>query len=208
MTTATAHHRPGAASRAADLGLGLVLAAAIAFTAFLFATSWGGTAWLPGSGVSVAVAVLALLRHRWQTLTAVAGPTVAAGAVAVSLIAGDRLPKEPAPATAMALAVLVGSAVRTLPAPAATGIAVGGIAVPGLALVEGPSPAAAWAAVCLCGALLTGPVLRRVDRARRARTSYEGVPYEGAPYAGTPYGPVGDTPSTGRNPARSPRRPS
>ncbi|MFE0425238.1 metal transporter [Streptomyces sp. NPDC058953] len=164
MTTAD---RPaGPTGRTVDIGLGLVLVAGIAFTAYMFTTSWGGVSWVLGTVVSVAVGGLALVRERWRPRAVVAGLVVTAGAVTVSLIAGDRLPREPAPVTALALAVLVGSAVRTLPGGAACGIAVGGAVVTGLGWIEGPGPVPALATTAMGAALLVGPVLRRIDRTR------------------------------------------
>jgi signal transduction histidine kinase len=58
---------------------------------------------------------LALLRHRGQTWTAVAGLVVAAVAFVVPLLPGAQLPAGLGPSIALGLAVLIGSAVRVLP---------------------------------------------------------------------------------------------
>ena len=99
--------------------------------------SWGGVSWVFGSAVSIVVSGLALMRERQTMLTASAGLAVTAVAVVVSLVAGDDLPQEPAPITVLALSVLVGSAIRTLPMGPAAGIAAGGVVVTGLTWFTG-----------------------------------------------------------------------
>ncbi|MFI6284671.1 metal transporter [Streptomyces sp. NPDC051018] len=169
--------RPNTAQRPArpagtmfNIGLGGVIVLGIAFTAYMFMTSWGGASWVFGSAVSIGVGGLALLRERWVAPTAVVGLAVTAGAITVSLLAGDDLPREPAPVTALALSVLVGSAIRTLPAGAAIGIAGGGMAVTALAWSGGLHAVAGLATLAMTAALLLGPALRGIDRGRRAET--------------------------------------
>ncbi|MEV7908174.1 metal transporter, partial [Streptomyces anulatus] len=101
----------------ADAGLGVVLAAAVAFQAYRIAGSWGDGYWLFGAAVGASVCALALIRRRDPFRTAVAGLTVAAFAVLATRLV--HLPAEPGPAALLGLAVLVGSAVRTLPVRAA-----------------------------------------------------------------------------------------
>jgi signal transduction histidine kinase len=110
-----------------NVALAAVLVAAIAAEAVVIAQSWGAGYWLVGGCAAVVAGALALWRRREPRWTAVAGLAVAATTVAVSYVAG--LPAEPGPALALALAVLVGSAVRGLPVGWAVGIAGGGLAV-------------------------------------------------------------------------------
>ncbi|WP_433255945.1 sensor histidine kinase [Streptosporangium sp. CA-135522] len=111
----------------ADVGLGAVFAATLAFWAFLIARSWGGDYWRFGCAAGAVVCVIALARRRDRTWAAVAGLAVAVAAVLVARLA--HLPSEPGPAMALGLSVLVGSAVRALPAPSACAVAAGGCAV-------------------------------------------------------------------------------
>ncbi|MEV6847808.1 histidine kinase [Actinoplanes sp. NPDC051411] len=93
-----------------DALLGAVLAVTLLGTAVALAGSWGGTSWLLDLVIGVTVGVLALRRHRHPAAYAVAGSAVAlAGIVAARL---THLPHEPGPATVLALAVLVTSAIR------------------------------------------------------------------------------------------------
>ncbi|MEV4481484.1 hypothetical protein [Micromonospora coxensis] len=112
---------------ATDAVLGLVLVTGLGLTAFLIAQSWGGLYWLFDCVAGVAAGSLALLRGPRRTWPVAGGLAVAAVAVVVARVAD--LPQEPGPVTALALAVLVSSAVRTLPAPAATAVAAGGLTV-------------------------------------------------------------------------------
>jgi hypothetical protein len=146
-----------------NIVLGVVFALGIVFTAFMFMTSWGGASWVFGSVVSIVVSGIALLRKRHGLLTAVAGLVVTAAAVVVSLKAGDDLPQEPAPITAFALSVLVGSALRTLPAAQAAGIAVGGITVIVVIWFDGLSGVTTLATLAMAVALVMGPLLRGLD---------------------------------------------
>ncbi|MBA8957638.1 hypothetical protein ACFQU9_07775 [Actinomadura namibiensis] len=156
MDTVDRSARP--AGTVVDVGLGVVFAAGTAFTAFMLATSWGGASWAFDLAVSLVVGALALLRGRWRPWAAVAGVAVAGAATALSLAAD--LPQEPAPVPALAMAVLVGSAIRTLRAGPAAGIAAGGVAVVALTWLSGPTGVTTIATAALAGALVLGPALR------------------------------------------------
>jgi hypothetical protein len=107
--------------------LGLVFVAVLGFTAYLIAHSWGGLYWLFDCVVGVAAGVLTLLRGPQRTWPVAIGLAVAATAIVVARVAD--LPQEPGPVTALSLAVLVGSGIRTLAGPRAVAVAVGGFAV-------------------------------------------------------------------------------
>jgi hypothetical protein len=107
--------------------LGLVFVAGLGLTAYLIADSWGGLYWLFDCVVGVAAGVLALLRGPQRAWPVVIGLAVAATAIVVARVAD--LPQEPGPVTALALAVLVGSGIRTLAGPRAVAVAAGGFAV-------------------------------------------------------------------------------
>jgi signal transduction histidine kinase len=111
----------------ADLFLGLTLAVVLLFTAAALAASWGGFAWVFGLAAGAVVGTLALLRRRYRFGMALAGLGVALAATVVARVAG--LPEEPSPAMALALAVLVASAVRTLPTRQAATVVGGGLVV-------------------------------------------------------------------------------
>jgi signal transduction histidine kinase len=153
----------------ADLGLtaalAVALAAAIAIEAVAVAQSWGARYWIAGGVAAVVAGALALLRRRNRRLTAVAGLGVAGVAIAVSRLA--ELPAEPGPALALALAVLVGSAVRMLPVRWAAAVAGGGLAVVAASfLTERPSSSGAAAtinAVTWLGGMATGLMMRAFD---------------------------------------------
>jgi signal transduction histidine kinase len=111
----------------ADAGLGVVFAVMLVVTAVAIGSSWGGVYWLFDVAAGLVVCGIALLRRRHRAGAATAGLGVAAVAIMVSWVA--ELPQEPGPAMALALAVLVGSAVRVLPARSAVVIAAAGLAV-------------------------------------------------------------------------------
>ncbi|MGI5290768.1 sensor histidine kinase [Nonomuraea polychroma] len=119
--------KAGRAGFAADAALGVASATLLAFWAYQVAVSWGGGYWLFGCFAGVVVCGLALARRRGRVWAAAAGLAVAAAAVLAATFAD--LPAEPGPAMALGLSVLVGSAVRTLPAVVACAIAAGGLAV-------------------------------------------------------------------------------
>ncbi|GAA4975671.1 signal transduction histidine kinase [Nonomuraea thailandensis] len=108
-------------------GLGVAFAVVLADWAHRLVDSWGGGYWVPGCVAGVTVGVLALLRRRARLWTAVAGMAVAALAILLARL--FDLPAEPGPGLALGLSVLVGSALRTLPAPQAAGVGAGGLAV-------------------------------------------------------------------------------
>jgi hypothetical protein len=151
-----------------NTGLGLVFALGIAFTAFMLAISWGDASWVFTTAVAVVVCGLALLRGHGRAWPAAAGSAVAAGAVGVSLV--TELPQEPAPMTALGLAVLIGSALRALPVPSAVCIVVGGVIVIGLAWCSGSSAVTLLATILMAGGLAMGPLLRVLAPVRPSGT--------------------------------------
>jgi hypothetical protein len=170
-----------------DVGLGFVFAVGLAVTAYMLVVSWGGAYWVFNCAAGVVVCLLALLRRRDRTWTAVAGLAVVAVAVVVSLVAD--LPQEPGPVTALALSVLVGSAIRTLPAPKAGAIAAAGFAVvAGTWLLALPSESGftavtVWNTVGWLAAVVTGVSLRADDgrRPASAATGRSSWPEETSP---------------------------
>ncbi|MEU8347501.1 hypothetical protein AB0C74_37875 [Spirillospora sp. NPDC048832] len=141
-----------------NTALGLMFALGIAVTAFMLAVSWGGASWAFTTAVAAVVSGLALLRGRRRVWPAAAALTVAAVAMGASQAAD--LPQEPAPTTALALAVLIGSALRALPTWSAACIAVGGVAVIALGWFSSPSAVTALATILMAGGLVAGPLLR------------------------------------------------
>lgn len=112
---------------ATTAGLAVVFLAAISIQAVAFAQTWGARYWLAGGAAAVVVCVLALVRRRQRALAAVAGLVIAGLSIAAARV--FHLPTEPGPAMALALAVLVGSAVRALPPVPAGVLAAGWLAV-------------------------------------------------------------------------------
>ncbi|MFJ8469209.1 metal transporter [Streptomyces swartbergensis] len=157
-----------------SIGLGVVFALGIAFTTFMLMDSWGGASWVFGTVVSIIVGGLALMRERRKLPTAAAGLAVTAVAVVVSLAAGDDLPQEPAPVTALAMAVLVGSAIRTLPVGQAAGIAAGSVVVTGVTWAHGWTGVTNLATMATVAALVMGSTLRGLDRKQRANSPTQG----------------------------------
>ncbi|MEV4753731.1 histidine kinase [Micromonospora sp. NPDC049559] len=157
--------------RLGDLGLAGLTGAALALQAVAIAQSWGAGYWPFDCAAGAATCAAALLRRRHRSGAALAGLALAAVAV---LVAGTAaLPAEPSPAMALNLSVLVGSAVRALPVPWASGIAGGGLAVVAgtwLAFpVDGGSRAVtSWNAAAWLAALAAGLGLRLLDARRRA----------------------------------------
>jgi signal transduction histidine kinase len=113
------------AGTVANAGLGVVLAAVLALEAHNIAAHHGS--WPFDAAVGLAVGAAALLRERSIVWAAAAGLAVC-GAAELAAWRGD-LPGQPGFAAALALLVLVGSAVRTLPVRPAVAIAAGGAAV-------------------------------------------------------------------------------
>ncbi|GIJ67813.1 sensor histidine kinase [Virgisporangium ochraceum] len=154
-----------------NIGLALLFVLAVAGEAVAVAQSWGGGYWLVGGCAAVVACGLALARRWDRRWTAVAGLTVAAGAIGASAVAD--LPAEPGPALASALAVLVGSAVRVVRAGWAVAIAGGGLAVVAASPVSASAGSAgavvALNAVAWAAGVTTGATLRLLD-ARAAAT--------------------------------------
>ncbi len=158
---------------AATAGLAVVLLTAIGIEAVAIAQTWGARHWLAGGAAAVVVCALALVRRRQRVCAAAAGFGVAALAIVAARV--FHLPTEPGPAMALALAVLVGSAVRALPPAPAGVLAAGGLAVVGGAyLAARPFPGAsgvvAMNAVAWLGAVAGGLALRLLD-SRAAATA-------------------------------------
>ncbi|XVQ08069.1 hypothetical protein ACQP1W_36680 [Spirillospora sp. CA-255316] len=141
-----------------DIGLGVVFALGIVFTAYMLMDSWGEAYWVFTTAVAVVMCALALLRRRRRPWPAAAGVAVTAVAVVVSLVA--ELPQEPSPVAALALGVLVGSSVRRLPGRSALAIAGGGAGVIALAWIGGPTGVTVMATLPVAGGLAGGALLR------------------------------------------------
>jgi signal transduction histidine kinase len=166
---------PDRLKTAGQAGLGGLLTAAVVFQAHEIATSWGARYWPFGAAVGALVGGLALIRRRNRMWTAAAALAVAASAVLVAALV--HLPAEPGPATALGLAALVGSGVRTLPAPAACAVAAAGAAVTAGGLLAVPTSAIpvlslatvlAGAAAGLAPRLLAARRRAMAERVRRA----------------------------------------
>ncbi|GAB3059667.1 sensor histidine kinase [Micromonospora schwarzwaldensis] len=157
-----------------DLGLAVVFVLGLAFTAVMLADSWGPRYAVLDATVGATACLLALLRRRARVRTAAAGLGVAAVAVAVAHLTG--LPQEPGPVTALALAVLVGSVIRTRPV--RTAAAVGGaglLVIVGSLLASlddrhGFSAVPVLATLCWLAAVAVGVALRLADAHGRATT--------------------------------------
>ncbi|WP_433283815.1 hypothetical protein [Micromonospora sp. CA-244673] len=162
------------AAMAFDVAFAVAALLGTAFTAYMISDSWGGGYAVPDTAVAAVVSLLALGRRINRTWTAVAGLAVVAMAVLGSQVAD--LPQEPSPIASLALAVLIGSALRHLPATPGRGIAAGGLAVILACWVTGGFRAVAvlgtlaWLAAVTVGASMRGlDAGRRVaDKRRRA----------------------------------------
>ncbi|HST80365.1 MAG TPA: histidine kinase [Kineosporiaceae bacterium] len=160
-----------------ETGLGLVFLVAIGEEAVAVAQSWGARYWLFGGAAAAVVCLLALLRRRQPTWTAVAGLTVAAVTILTARL--GHLPAEPGPAMALGLSVLIGSAIRTLPALPAAALAGAGFAVVvGSQLAARPPSSGITTALAINGpawvaAVGVGLWLRMLDA--RARSTAEKV---------------------------------
>ncbi|MCG5220866.1 histidine kinase [Streptosporangium soli] len=158
---------PDRLKAAADVALGVVLAAAVAFQAYQVADVWGAGYQLFGAAVGTSLCVLVLVRRRDRLWTAVMGLTVIALAVLVTRIV--HLPAEPGPATSLGLAVLVGSAVRRLPAITARAVAAAGPAVIAGSVLANPGSAVpVLGGPAMLAALATGLALRLLAARRHA----------------------------------------
>ncbi|WBB75991.1 histidine kinase [Micromonospora sp. WMMD1128] len=156
---------------AATAGLAVVFLAAIGIEAAAIAQTWGVRYWLAGGSAAVVVCVLALVRRRQRAWAAIAGLGIAGLAIAGARL--FHLPTEPGPAMALALAVLVGSAVRALPPVPAGVLAAGGLAVVGGACLaarphasgttSGASGVVLMNVVAWLGAVTAGLALRLLD---------------------------------------------
>ena len=152
---------------ACDVGFTLVAVPGLVFTAYVISDSWGGSYALFDAVASVVMCLLALARRISRAGTATAGLVVTATAVAVAEIGG--LPQEPGPVTSLALAVLVGSAIRTLSPPWAGGIAAGGLLVVVAGWVSGGfKTVVVLGTLAWLGALVLGAALRLIDYRRDA----------------------------------------
>lgn len=164
------HRWAARAGIATDVGLGAVFAATLAVQVSQIAVTWGGGYWIFGCVVGLVVCVVALLRRRHRAVAATVGLTVAAAAILVARFGG--LPREPGPATALGLAVLVSSAIRALPARSAGGVAAAGFAVVVGSFLAGPPGSSTVVAelngVTWLAAVAAGLYLRLLDTQRRA----------------------------------------
>lgn len=165
-----------------------MFAVTLAFWASRIAESWGGGYWRFDCAAGAMVCVIALARRRNRAWAAVAGLSVAATAILAARFA--ELPAEPGPAMALALAVLAGSAIRTLPVLPTCAVAAGGLAVAAGSLLTVRAPysgvppvtalnAAGWLAGLAIGlsprllAARRRAVAERVRRAERLRLARE-----------------------------------
>ncbi|TJZ97412.1 sensor histidine kinase [Actinacidiphila oryziradicis] len=147
-----------------------MFAAVLAVTAYRIAAA--GEGWLFDCGVGMLMCAAALLRERDRTAATAVGLAVAAAAALTSKL--GHLTGEPGVATSLALMVLGGSAVRTLPPRRAAVIAGAGLAVMALGwLTTTPRPAAHPAPVQFgvlgwIAAIGVGLALRFLDFRRQA----------------------------------------
>lgn len=152
---------------ATDIGLTVVFALTLTITAMMLVNSWGGNYWMFNCAAGAVVCLLALARRFHRAWTAIAALGVAAVAMVVSE-SGD-LPQEPGPAMGMALAVLVGSAIRALPVAWAAGIAAGALAIVVACWATGGfTTLSIVSSLAWLAALGIGLALRTSDARRRA----------------------------------------
>lgn len=165
------HRLVARAGTATDIGLGAVFAGALALQASQLAVSWGGDYWLFGCVAGLVVCATAVLRRRHPVGAASIGLAVAVAAI---LVAWDAdLPHEPGPAMALGLAVLVGSAIRALPARSAVAVTAGGFLVVAASFLVGLSGSSSAVVAGLngitwLGSVAAGLYLRLLDTQRRA----------------------------------------
>lgn len=158
--------------RLATAGLAAVLAVAVVVEGVAVAHSWGSRYWLAGGAAAVVVCALALVRHRnLIRATAAAQGTAVLAVVAARVF---HLPTEPGPAIALALAVLLGSAVRRLALVPAVALATGGLLVVCVAQfaarphASGAQAGVAMNAVAWLGAVGAGLALWLMDERAKA----------------------------------------
>jgi signal transduction histidine kinase len=121
----TADRTSGRLAALANAGLASLLSLVVVFAAVQYARE--GRNWALDFGAGTALSVVAVLRERHRGWAAVAGLALA-GAAGVAARLG-QLPGEPGAAAILALLVLGGAAVRTLPPRAAIGVAAAGAAM-------------------------------------------------------------------------------
>lgn len=151
-----------------DIALGAVFTAALVIQAIAIVVSWGGLSFVFGLAAGAAVCALALVRRRHRVVTAATGLAIATLAITVAWFA--ELPREPGAAMALALAVLVGSAVRTLAPSTAIPVAAGGLVVVAGTAWSGStatSPVTAWNAATWGAGIAVGLWLRLLDTRRQ-----------------------------------------
>lgn len=152
-----------------DGWLGAGFAVLLAGWAAQLAHARGGDQWWFDVAAGAVVCAVALTRDRGRGRMAVAGLVVAGVATVAARVAG--LPGEPGPAMTLALAVLAGAAIRTLPVLRAGVIAGMGLVVvvlSGLAArTPGVPPVLVLSGAGWCGALAVGLNLRLFDAHRR-----------------------------------------
>jgi signal transduction histidine kinase len=163
---------PGWVAVAANVLFGFLCAVLLAGVANRLANE--GRGWVLDLVAGAAVSIAALARRRYPLAAPIAGLAVTAAAAAVAIPAG--LPSEPGPAAVLALMVLAYSAVRVLPAAAATAIALCGAAVAGAGRFgemlgyQTSETAYTVGAECWLLAVSLGLWLRYLDHRRRSAT--------------------------------------
>ncbi|MET8910189.1 hypothetical protein [Micromonospora sp. NPDC004551] len=155
------------AGMAFDLAFALTALLGAAFTAYMISDSWGAGYAILDTAVAAVVSLLALARRINRAWTAVGGLVVVAAAILVSQVAD--LPQEPGPIASLALAVLVGSALRHLPTRWGWGITAGGLAVVLACWITGGFRAVAvLGTLAWLASVAVGTSMRGVDTGRRA----------------------------------------
>ena len=159
----------GWAGVAADTLFAFLCALVLAVTTNRYANEDRG--WVLDLITGAALVVAALTRRRHPVTATVAGLAVSVAATVVAMAAGQ--PSEPGPAPMLALMVLACTAVRVLPAAAATAIAVCGAAVSGAGWFgemlgyQTSQTAYSLGVESWLVAVALGLWLRRLDRRRR-----------------------------------------
>jgi signal transduction histidine kinase len=176
----SALERPGRRERvAAEAGLAVLFVATLVFWAYRVDTLQFSQPdsqpyvphWQFGLASDAVVCALALARHWAKVWVVTAGLLVGAGSVVVSRLA--ELPGEPGPAAALALAVLVGSGIRTLPVRSAILVSSGGFVVAlggwlfGTGVTHVPPSASQLDMLSWLAGVLIGVSLRWIDVRQR-----------------------------------------